>query len=229
MRQLTHTFFGFAALAAVAVAAPAQALPVIEFDDVFIQGGTLSHAGGATPIVGTDVIFDQVQGIDTPLNASTFDCVGCRLNFETGDRTSFTPGVVSLYTFAGGGSFTLTGAVPAAGIGGGSTLLTGNFTGVSVAIASGFNVNFTGLGVDTKNPDLLAFFGITSDEFVFSNSTITGAAAGGIGADGAFTAAVQDGDLVNTAIPEPATLGLIGSGLVGIAVAMRRRRVAATS
>ncbi len=78
---------------------PAQAAPLIDFDQV-VDGGSLSYNGTGGALIGTDISFDLVQGIDTPSEAGTeLDCIGCLLNFETGTNLSEGP----LYQWRGGG------------------------------------------------------------------------------------------------------------------------------
>ena len=70
---------------------PAQAAPLIDFDQV-VDGGSLSYNGTGGALIGTDIRFDLVRGIDTPSEAETeLDCIGCLLNFETGTNLSEGP------------------------------------------------------------------------------------------------------------------------------------------
>ena len=81
---------------------------------------------------------------------------------------------------------------------------------------------FIAIGTDTKNETLAAFYGLALD-FTFANTEI---ALGTFTSDpvtGAFSAIPNQADIINTAVPEPATLLLLGSGLVGVGAFQRRR------
>ncbi|HEU0049207.1 MAG TPA: hypothetical protein VFQ43_16575, partial [Nitrososphaera sp.] len=43
-----------------------QADPIIDFGLVAPTGGTISYAGGAAPLLGTNIQVDNVVGLDTP-------------------------------------------------------------------------------------------------------------------------------------------------------------------
>ncbi len=65
--------------------APAHAA-TINFENLLVDGGTLSYAGGAAPLVGTDIVFDTVIVSGAPMNNGVYDCVGCLLDFTTGAK-----------------------------------------------------------------------------------------------------------------------------------------------
>jgi PEP-CTERM motif len=194
---------------------PAAAIPSIVFDQTLpLIAGSVSWAGGAAPLVGTDIVFKTVTGVETPANAgSTLSCVGdCFLNFVTG---SYAGGGV----WNPGGSFILTGDL--GGIADSGILLTGTWTS-PVIRSGGMSLSiFNGEGSDTKDPALLAYFGYPADfPFNFANTEI--AAIGPV--TGPFSVVVSNADISNIAspIPEPGTLLLLGSGIS--ALALRRRR-----
>lgn len=208
-----------------ATSTSALAAASLEFDDVTLFGGTISYGGadGVDPLVGTDIVFDLVTGVGT-LPSGSLEIVGGKLNFTTGPNISEG---VALDTFAAGGTFVLTGTVikPDLSVVASGILLTGHFSETSIVIGlGGGNGLFSGIGVDTKNPDLLDYYGLSSSLFEFAHTDIAFAAAGAA-ADGSFTAAVRDADLVNVPVPEASTV-LGGLGLVAVAgiAAMRRLR-----
>jgi hypothetical protein len=207
-------------LAAALALAPtaAHAVAAISFDTTpGGAGGTITYDGAGGPAIGSGIVFVDVTGVGTPANAGvTLDCVGCSLAFTTGTNISEGPA----YQWNGGGTFTLTGAVPGAGIPVATTLLTGSFlttantpglaTFGAPALPSGL---FIAAGIDTKNITLASFFGLTNP-FIFANTEI---ALGTFteGADGAFVAVPNQADLINTApVPMPVTLLLLGGGLL---------------
>lgn len=216
-------------LAALIVTTPglAWSIPVLTFTGS-PTGGTLEYDGqdGVDPLEGHGILFTSVTGAGTPSNSgATLYCdPTCGLDFETGPNISETP-----YTWAGGGTFTLTGdlyTLPGGVGGGGSltasgTLVDGSwFNNVGGApLGPGFSAS--GQGFDVKDPDLLTFFGITHPNFTFVNFEVGGpfSPAG----DGSFVVPVTTVFLENTAAPEPGTLFLLGAGLSGLGILTRRR------
>jgi hypothetical protein len=213
----------------------AEAIAVLTFDQT-VDGGTIEYSGGGDFVTGTNVAFDLLVATATPLNAGTYGCSGCLLNFTTGANTSNTVLVAGTrnYTWAGGGSFVLTGTVfnPAdLSVIASGTLLTGSFNsaqGLSVVLGTANDdiINFIGQGTDTKHPDLLAFFGIDPDS-PFNYSNFEGSGQGTVGAGGSFNGVVDEADLINTEspdeVPEPASALLLLLGLGSIAAARMRR------
>jgi PEP-CTERM motif len=201
----------------------ALALPSIVFDTTpGGAGGTLTYDGAGGPAVGTDIKFVDIVGVESPLNAGvTLACVDCVLNFTTGANTLEGP---PQYIWAGGGSFVLTGDVPALGLDD-AILLSGSFTGTpnTPGLAAGStSALFVALGADTKNETLAGYYGFSPDNWNFANTEIA-LGTFTLGADGAFSAVPNQADLIN-AVPEPGTLLLLGTGLVGVVPLMRRIR-----
>jgi hypothetical protein len=102
----------------------------------------------------------------------------------------------------------------------GTTLLTGTFNTSSVTVtptgAGTSLVNVTGSGPDAKSPLLLAALGLPSDiQWVFFALNIAGPGNG-------TTFSANSSDIENTQVPEPASILLLGTILVGVTQVLRR-------
>ena len=196
------------------LASTARAVSMLDFDSP--GGGSISYAGGSSPLVGTDIPVDMVSQI--PGGPFGVACSNCFLNFQTGNLVT---GDASQYTFASGGSITLTGLV--AGMSGGAvTLFSGSFDGLTTMNAQGINGDSFS---DFKDPVLLALFGLPGGPYagnlnMMFTATLTSSPT-------AFTSMPDGGDVVNNpTVPEPGTLLLLSSGLGSLRYLVRRRRVA---
>jgi hypothetical protein len=186
--------------------------------DQLLDGGTLSYDGIGGALIGRDINFDVVIGNGTPSNAGvSLTITDGSLNFSTGSNLTEGP----IYTWAAGGSFILTGNIAAqSGFAGTSgVLVAGSFTGIPLGSGS---FSFLGDGIDEKNSDLIDFYGLGAfPGFEFANTEISTAAFDDFG-DG-FLADVTEADIVNTPVPEPASMLLTGLGLFGMGFYLRRR------
>jgi hypothetical protein len=199
--------------------------------------GTLTYAGGANPLVGANILIGAVSGVNTPSNAGVTDVIsGGILSFTTGNFVSYNA-ATQTYTFGSGGSFTITGTGPGCltvgGCGGntpntasGPTLVSG--TPLSAQYLGGLVNLYITTGTDTKDPKLVQFFGINPADnpggWDFSGSVHATIATGGGG--GAFTATSNHStDISNTPVPEPASILLIGAGLLGFGLVLRKKQI----
>lgn len=206
----------------------------LDFNISAPTSGTVSYngsVGGA--LVGSNIEVDNVVGLSTPANANvTALCLSCALNFTTGGLTNAGGPPPSgnnngWWSFGSGGTVTITGGVQLQGgtdIALGSTLLNGTFNSAFVQDLGlqGFKVTF-GTFFDTKHPDLLAYYGLTpGTPFQGAFTLLFDSPNPGVG--GAFTSTnIFSGSVVNTVVPLPAAAWLFGSGLLGLAGALRKK------
>jgi PEP-CTERM motif len=215
----------------------AQALPSVNFDQgggAGQSGGTLSYDGEGGALVGTNIGFGRLAGIDTPLNngVQVFCVPDCTLNFETGPNLTeavSAGGGLQQWTWAGGGSFTVDGTLNTAADGSGlevasGTLLDGTFDGAFALVGPAGRMLVTGVGDDRKIGGILDFYGFS--EFLPFSFASTDIVATGLVVGGNFSldGSVTNADLTNTQIPEPGTLLLLGSGLAGAGLLRRRMK-----
>ena len=218
--------------------APAMASSTLNFTLGFdTTPFAVSYAGGSTPLVGTGIQVQSVTGLGTPANNGvSIPIFGTAsgsgtLDFQTGN---FTGSTSTTWNFSSGGTITINGCADIdLDFGGGcdaqdvnGLLLTGTFTGTP-SVSFSFVKFMSGIGSDTKNSDLLKFFGLTSggtDSFTMNYEFIDFSAQN---PPSAFSNTLGlQGSLPNTipnAVPEPSTLTLLGAGLLGLGCLVRRK------
>ena len=127
-------------------------------------GGDISFAGGATPLVGTNIPLGLLSLFNTPANQGTYPMTGpatalgggsfAALNFTTGNLVSYSNGV---YTFDAGGSLTIVGGVAAIPLPATTVLATGTLVSATYDTSSGVIALVLATGSDTKDPGLITF------------------------------------------------------------------------
>ena len=189
----------------------ALALPLAAFAnsiDVTNSGGTLAGSTGGMTLTGSLLI--AVNGLNG-LGMVTGNNLGS-VSFSTGALMS--GGSLQMGgTFAAGGAFTITGngskGLPNA------TIFSGTFSGpvtwTLVTLANGTH-NYTLTG---------AVSGTLGSSFHTDGVTVQLTINSGRGFFNGMTN-ISSGD-TSVSVPEPGTLGLLGTGLVGIAGAMHRK------
>jgi hypothetical protein len=223
-RALLLLFSAFIALPGVARASS------ITFLGAAPTAGSLSYAGGTTPLVGSNISLDLIVGTATPLHpGGAALCIGCVLDFVTGD---FVVGDPTAWIFQDGGSFSIVGGVDLTGdgligagdIANGTTLISGAFSGLQFVLTDGATPLFSGLQLSflstVLDTNLTGYYGLgpTAGSETIMFMTFAGQ---GI-APGAFdTAAIEN---IVVSAPEPVSMVLLGGGLV--AAFARRRRAA---
>jgi len=188
-------------------------------------GGTLTYATTGGDLVGSGIAIGTAEGTNVPLNnLVTLYAYDTTLSFTTGALTGTT---ASSWIFGAGTStpesITISGQLWT-GLGGtgtevaSGTLMSGQITDASVlALTNGLQITISDF-VDTKNADLLAYYGASGHWFGSLTITTTGAAV----PPGTFSVSPVSTDVTN--VPLPSSVLLLSSGLVGLLALGQRNR-----
>jgi hypothetical protein len=197
-------------------------------------GGTLSYDGNGGAAYAKGITFNEISGIGTPQNAGApLSCIdgGCVLTFNTGNNVC-EPGQAGCHDNewifgVKDSSISLTGTA-SDGTNNYAVDVEGYFDGSNPTVTytdlgGRGQFNFSGLGLDTKNAELLSYFGITNPHFSFNHTNFTTDGGNGASSD-SFNVKVTAADFQNVeGVPEPGVLGMFGFALLMLGVALRRR------
>jgi hypothetical protein len=219
LRGLTKV--AIAAAMVMGVAASASAATIIDFrNGDTAAGGQISWDG--TNVIGSNLPIGTVEVFGAPTNNGIYDVTGAMINSGTGTAADLDFNTQT-------GTVTLSGCIAGPNVGvtvnGVCTqpvaLLTGTitaFTANNNTLSGAGQIMLSGF--DTKSAQLLAAIGLSPttpfvlDSFALLTSSLV--------VNGPPASSIST-DVRNTAVPEPATMMLLGTGLLAAFKARRRQ------
>lgn len=203
--RLRGLVLGFLALCLIPLAAQPAAATTIDFRNASLPaGGAVSWLADGN-MSGAGIPIGAMEVALAPMANGVFPVLGGLLSFCTGG-------------LCGANFITITGLVPMGPNPVNGTLLSGIISSFDASNAS--NGLISAKGTDTKNANLLLDIGLSPSTlfslFGVSITTVPLTQGGGPGS------AIST-DIRNTSITEPVTLAIMGAGLIGLGMILRRR------